>query len=268
MRRALLDFLRATHLIALADWSAAQWAALQLRSANTDYRRAHPQRSFPSPTLIYEVAGHADIAHFDETGARHARLIAERLRAVALRDAPRVLEWGCGPGRILAHLPDHLPSAKLYGCDPDARAIAHVRRALSHVEATRSAAMPPLPYGDGAFDAIYGISILTHLPERAADAWVRELARIVADDGCVLVTTHGDYAAGALSDSERAAYNAGKYVVRGGAPVGSRTFAAYLNATGAQRLFGAWFGGITHIPGNGVAIGQDIWVLKAPRRRA
>jgi methylase of polypeptide subunit release factors len=40
-----------------------------------------------------------------------------------LSDYPRILEWGCGCGRILLHMKDLANQVELYGVDIDAEAI-------------------------------------------------------------------------------------------------------------------------------------------------
>ena len=180
MRRTLLRVLRATHLIQFADSIVAHSAVRENARANEAYRAAHPERVFPDPALIYEVAGHAALKSFDRSGEAHARELATILREAHLGDAPAILDWGSGPARVLAHLPDALGAAeaRFFGCDPNQRAIAYARAAFSNITFTRSRDLPPLPYSPDTFHAIYGISILTHLPEEHVRAWIVELARI------------------------------------------------------------------------------------------
>lgn len=266
MRRALLELLRATHLIELADKTMALRASLRAGGENRAYRAAHPSRPFPDPLLIYEVAGHAKFAQFDRTGAAHARLIAEYLREVLPASAPRVLEWGCGPARILAHLGEALgaPDARLFGCDPDPRAVDYARAAYPRIEFMHSPPLPPTSYAAASFDAIYGVSIFTHLPIAAARAWTAELARLTAPDGGVLVTTHGDKAAARLEGADRDAFDAGRYVALGGAPVGSRTYVSYFNEKAGRALFGVHFDDVRFYPDDGQGFGQDVWLLRRP----
>ncbi len=267
MRSALLRFLRTAHLIGLADRAVAEQAAYRLRDANTAYQKAHPNRAFPEPTLVHEVAGHASLQVFDESGAAHASLIARWLLEAGLVPAPRILEWGCGPARILSHLPAALGdrAARFFGCDPDDQAIRFAARAHADISFQRSAPLPPAPYGAGAFDAIYGVSILTHLDEATASAWAGELARLVAASGIVLVTAHGEKAAARLGASEKRAFESGRYIALGGARMGSRTYVSYFNEAAGRRLFAPFFTDITHRPDDSVGLGQDVWLLRRPR---
>lgn len=269
MRRALLRILRATHLIQFADRFAAWRAASKLAALNASYRAAHPQRVFPDPALVFETSGHAALVVFDESGADYAQRIAALLNEAALPPNPRILDWGAGAGRILAHLPAAFETpAQLHGCDPNPRAVAHVRRALPYVAMAQSQDLPPAPYSDASFDAIYGVSILTHLSESAARAWIGELARLIADAGVVIVTTHGERAAQRLASTHRTAFEAGAFVELGGARIGSRTYLSYFNEAAGRALFSASFGDIAFHPSPSDDFNQDIWVLRAPRRSA
>lgn len=268
MRRAVLEILRATHLIGLADRAIALRAALQANGENRAYRAAHVRRAFPDPLLVFEVAGHAKLSQFDRSGAAHARVIADLLREAELPDAPRILEWGCGPARILAHLPEalNIEGALYSGCDPDVRAITFAKTAYSRIEFTQSPPLPPTPFAPGAFDAIYGVSIFTHLPAAAAKAWAAELARMCAPGGCVVVSTHGARAAARLEGRDRAAFEAGRYVTLGGAKAGSRTYVSYFNENAGHALFDPWFEHVWCKADEDGGFGQDLWVLRHPRQ--
>lgn len=270
MRRALIRALRATGLIETADKLVAWNAAREAARENEAYRTANPQRTFPDPALIFEVAGHARLKQFDETGRDHAQKIAALFREAGIPDSPRVLEWGCGPGRILTHMLAAIgdAGASFSGCDIDPRAIAYAQRALKNATCTLIAPLPPTPYGTNAFDAIYGISIFTHLNKDGAEAWTPELARLLSERGCAIVTTHGARASAGLSPADRAAFESGEYVVLGGASVGSRTYVSYFNEKAGRALFDPWFEDVRFTPDDGQGLGQDIWRLRIPRTRA
>ncbi len=267
MRRALLRFLRTARLIELADKAVAWRAAYKLRHENEAYRRSHPDRAFPPSMRVFEVAGHASLEAFDRSGGEHARVIAGLLREAGMPPAPRILEWGCGPGRILGHMPAALgdEGAQLHGCDPDARSIAFARSAYPAVAFQHIDPAPPTGYISGSLDAIYGVSIFTHLDEISARAWAGELARLSASDACVLVTSHGASAAARLEGAHKQAFDAGLYVALSGARVGSRTYASYFNEAAGRRLFEPFFDDLAFSAATPGGLGQDIWLLR--RRR-
>ncbi|MBL0141897.1 MAG: class I SAM-dependent methyltransferase [Betaproteobacteria bacterium] len=53
---------------------------------------------------------------------------------------------------------------------------------------------PPLPFPDGAFELIYGVSVFTHFRSDLQDLWLQELRRVTQPGGILLMTTHGQTA--------------------------------------------------------------------------
>jgi SAM-dependent methyltransferase len=141
------------------------------------------------------VPGHR-ITRFLESGAQVAADLEATLEELGrpLSNASRVLDFGCGNGRVLAHLAGRHPDGKpeLYGSDVDGEAIAWATRAYPHVRFAVNGYAPPLAFPDEHFDLVYSISIFTHLDEASQDAWLRELDRVVAPGGMLLVTTNGE----------------------------------------------------------------------------
>lgn len=108
------------------------------------------------------------------------------------RDA-KVLDFGCGPGRVAIWLRQQHPDWNLFATDIDAEAIHWARTNLSAVARfERNASMPPLHYADGYFDFVFSISIFTHLPEHIQSLWLSELARVTRPGGQLALTTHGE----------------------------------------------------------------------------
>lgn len=130
------------------------------------------------------------------------RALAPVDRTVA--DFSSILDFGCGCGRSIFALSSTLPDAELHGADIDAEAIAWLREhhaGLASYEVCPT--MPPTPYGDDSFDFVFGISVLTHLPEDMQFAWLEELRRITRPGGFVVLTTHGPHHYGALTEPDR-----------------------------------------------------------------
>lgn len=110
-----------------------------------------------------------------------------------LRSLHRILDFGCGCGRVLRPLRRHVTdNTSLFGTDIDDEAIAWCRENYSTVADFRvNGSLPPTPYEDGFFDFVYSISILTHLPEEMQFAWLHELRRIVRPGGLLMLSVHG-----------------------------------------------------------------------------
>ncbi len=96
----------------------------------------------------------------------------------------RVLDFGCGYGRVTRHLVGRIGVVE--ACDVDADAVAFVRDTLG-VEARVIGTEPRTP---GRYDAVVCTSVLNHFPEARFDAWVAALAPAVADGGVLVFSTH------------------------------------------------------------------------------
>jgi SAM-dependent methyltransferase len=161
------------------------------------YRRRSGDRRPLPPSRMRARAGSPGPAQFLEGGRGTADEIERVLDAAGRPFAgfERVLDWGCGAGRVISQLLDRAgPSARLYGCDVDAEAVAW---ALQHYPRARfavSQARPPLPFDADSFDLVYSISILTHLNEEQQLEWLRELGRVLRPGGLALLSVHGEHA--------------------------------------------------------------------------
>jgi SAM-dependent methyltransferase len=149
----------------------------------------------PSEELIYRVTGKRSRKWFWNTGNLSVKEINNVLSVIgkSIRDYSRVLDWGCGCGRILLHLKDVCQKIELYGVDIDSEAIAWAQQHIAWAECTVCDGLPPLSFPNGFFDLIYNCSVMTHLDEQYQDAWLDELQRVVNPYGLVLLTVSGDY---------------------------------------------------------------------------
>lgn len=112
------------------------------------------------------------------------------VRCLALPQAARVLEVGCGRGVALAALARLRQPRRLVGVDVDSEALAAARRALNaeRVDAElRVADVRALPFADGAFDVVVDFGTLFHISR--ADAALREIARVLTPGGVLVHET-------------------------------------------------------------------------------
>jgi SAM-dependent methyltransferase len=110
-----------------------------------------------------------------------------------LKDFKSILDFGCGCGRAIRALATLLPESKLWGTDIDGEAIEWLKNNYQkYAEFSVAPHFPPTVYEDQMFDLIYGISVLTHLPEDMQFQWLEELCRITKPNGYVILSTHGE----------------------------------------------------------------------------
>jgi len=135
-------------------------------------------------------------AKFLETGRTSLKDLELALSAVGdtLSEHERILEFGCGCGRIMRWMEDLGSTCTLVGTDIDARAIEWASENLPFARFDVNDGLPPTGYADGEFDLIVNHSVFTHLDEHYQDLWLAELQRIVSPDGMLVLSVHGEHA--------------------------------------------------------------------------
>jgi UDP-glucose 4-epimerase len=113
-----------------------------------------------------------------------------------LAECGACLDWGAGSGRVAAPMMRWAASGlALTGVDVDGFNVAFARAQAWGGDFLEAPFLPPLPFADAAFGAIYGVSVFTHLTEAAQWLWLSELRRLVPAGAPVIVTVHNEYAA-------------------------------------------------------------------------
>lgn len=95
----------------------------------------------------------------------------------------RVLEAGCGSGRVLAFLKE--AGARVVGVDFAAGALAESRRRRPDLPVL-AGDVTRLPFPDGAFDRVVSLGVVEHFEEGPV-AVLREHRRVLAPDGILLL---------------------------------------------------------------------------------
>lgn len=160
---------------------------------------AAPNIPLPRPELAARVLGHDrsdpnydPVAAFDSEGAGAKQAILDMVDPDYSLAGRRVLDFGCGAGKILRHFLAEAETAEFYGCDIDAPSISWLERHLSpplHVFVNEEA--PPLPLPDAHFDLIVASSVFTHLTDHWS-GWLIELHRVLRDDGLIIASFMGE----------------------------------------------------------------------------
>jgi ubiquinone/menaquinone biosynthesis C-methylase UbiE len=127
------------------------------------------------------LSGYSDARRIEELYKHYAGTLAGK----------RVLDWGCGHGRVIRHL-RRQRNVMCYGADIDADNIGWAQRHIPAIGFAVSSLMPPLPWDDESFDLVYGISVMTHLMPEVQLAWLAELRRVTRKGGHCILTYAGD----------------------------------------------------------------------------
>lgn len=213
-----------------------RFSRLRHKTANERFRATHPDFVLPPDYMLYE-AYRLDYQAYYEDGKATARWLTEALSPHVPSHRLRILEWGCGPARIIRHLPALLPGADVQGTDYNAETVAWCQATIAGITFSRNGLMPPLAFPAERFDMVYALSVLTHLSEANHFHWLDELWRVLAPRGLALLTTQGTAFSNKLVAEERRAFDSGELVVRGGVPEGHRSFSAFQPRAFMLRLF-------------------------------
>ncbi|MEV4282840.1 class I SAM-dependent methyltransferase [Actinoplanes xinjiangensis] len=102
--------------------------------------------------------------------------------------AARVLDYGCGYGRVMAELND-LGFGEVSGADVSATLIARGRRARPDLRFELITSPPVLDHPAGSFDVIVLFAVLTCVPDDAAQrGLVAELRRLLTAGGLLYLS--------------------------------------------------------------------------------
>lgn len=119
------------------------------------------------------------------------RLVLARSRAYGrpVGRATRVLDFGCGWGRITRFFLREVDPGNLVGSDCYAEALVEARRNSRWGQFVLTDPRPPAPFQDGSLDLIYLYSVFSHLAESIHLDWLREFHRLLRPGGLVIATT-------------------------------------------------------------------------------
>lgn len=157
-------------------------------------------RFMPVPPRELMLCGDGDFR------AIGAEFLAHFIRRGSLSPEDRVLDLGCGVGRMALPLTQYLRGGTYLGLDVIAPAIAWCARTISplypafsfaHLDVAHPLYNPggaidadavSLPVPDASVDFVALVSVLTHLDERALDRYAREIARVLSPGGRCFAT--------------------------------------------------------------------------------
>lgn len=125
--------------------------------------------------------------------------VTRLLRETAKRDA-RLLDIGCGTGRLLKQLAIAHPELRLFGVDMSPPYVQAARELLAGVpEASLTAENgESLPYRDAYFDAVTSAYLFHELPRPARRRVVAEMRRVLVPGGLLVVEDSAQLAESAL----------------------------------------------------------------------
>ena len=217
----------------------------------------------PPLELMARVVAHADWRTFLKTGEATAKALDGHACGAGLgfADAQNILDFGCGSGRVIRHLPQ-MTKAALYGVDYNPSLVDWCAANLPG-DYRQNQLHPPLDFPDGQFDIVYLLSVFTHLRIPTQREWLAELARVIRPGGLAMITFHdevqprfpdGDTARAALAEN-------GFYISKDLAE-GSNLIASFQTQDFTKQLFNEYFDVVNIMSRDESQVGQALGVLK------
>ena len=114
-------------------------------------------------------------------------------KGLELSKKNRILDFGCGCGRVISWLSYLYENSSFYGTDIDKEAISWCNDNISSIaKFSVNKNLPPFDYPNEYFSCVYSISVFTHLPEDMQIEWLKELHRITKKNGLLMLSIHGE----------------------------------------------------------------------------
>jgi SAM-dependent methyltransferase len=228
LRQRLAYVLRKMHLLPLADLFWFFRLYLLSYAANTRFKERYPDVHVPPPSVLYDILGDCSLAGYYQSGLEHALEISSIIAGERPGQPLKILEWGCGPARVLQYLKSPDGSGwELWGSDYNPRTVAWCQQHLSNIHFMHNGLEPPIPVEAGFFDVVYCISVFTHLSESLHHQWVAEIFRLLKPGGLLIGTFHGGTFRDQLTLGEQRLFDSGKLVVRDNIREGKKDYTAY-----------------------------------------
>ena len=257
------QLLRSIGAIRLVDNTRYQFMKYKNRIDNEKFKSENPDIAIPPDYLLYE-SHNINYRYYINNGKRNANDLIKLFQKHIDLNNKNILDWGCGPSRIIRHFPILVPNAHVFGTDYNKDTIAWNKKHITNVSFFENEINPPTNFDDDFFHAIYGLSIFTHLSEENHTNWINELHRISKVGAVLIITTHGENYKVKLTKSDQKKYEANTLVVKGNTLEGHRTYAAYQPPQFMRQLFKDKFEVLEHIPGPKDVdyFDQDKWIIK------
>jgi ubiquinone/menaquinone biosynthesis C-methylase UbiE len=107
---------------------------------------------------------------------------------IAGLDVSEMLDYGCGHAKLAIAAAQEL-GLTVHACDVDATLIQELSRDGNEVDFfTLAEDRPQLPLADGQMSLITCCDVIEHMPPTLRHAALREMRRVLADDGALIVT--------------------------------------------------------------------------------
>jgi SAM-dependent methyltransferase len=144
---------------------------------------------FPPASLMHRTSGLDNNSDFAAHGATILRALAAH-NAQPLGDYRSVLDFGVGVGRLARLFKGF--DGRYAGVDIDGLTVDWVKESLPWVDAHKTEPRQPLAFPDSTFDAVFSISVFTHMNEPDHLFYLDQLRRVAVPGARLFITVCGE----------------------------------------------------------------------------
>lgn len=232
------------------------------KHSNNKFKQRLPSFPLPPDELLFET-GQLNYQWYLESGRTAAAEFASYFHQFHPSPAKKVLDWGCGVGRVTRHLPEFFPEADITGIDINQSSIQWLQQHIPNSKFLLASDIhPPL---SSPFDLIIGISVLTHIPADQQSSSLLQLQQWLSPHGIACISTRGRHYHPELSSQQLRELNYTGLLTCGASLPGSRGMRTYHTPIGLQQLLPPELEVLLYYDGKqfpGILGGQDLWILQ------
>jgi SAM-dependent methyltransferase len=248
-------------------YNSTKSVSLDILREEIQYRKKNMPDGYPAPPkeLIFLIIGLRWSSIYFNSG----NVIFKEMKSlftknkIDINSFGKVLDFGCGCGRIIRHFNSNSNNVQLYGCDYNEGLINWCKDNLTFGSFTTNKLAPPSDYEDSFFDLIYARSVFTHLSDELQKLWIEEFKRVIKTGGYLYITTHGENTFHNLTHEEQAALRKEGILTVNSIIEGNNKCTTYQTRDFTEKKFSGGFEIVTFLPGkNNSTSPQDIYILK------
>ena len=148
-RVSLQRFFRAVRILPLVENLRYLHKCFVYKNSNREFVKENPGFALPPAYLAFDAYS-APAWKFYKYSGEDTAMFIKKVAEEYLGKEPAissVYEWGCGPGRVIRHLPEVFgTSVKIYGSDYNKETIDWCEQNLPGIRFFVNALMPPLDF--------------------------------------------------------------------------------------------------------------------------
>ena len=254
-------------LVSVLDFLLYQVSRSRNRKKNSNFRKKNPGLLIPPDYYLYETYK-LDYEEFFKDGKCTAKEIIEWTKKYFQEPPKKILDWGCGVSRVVMHIDKFTDTGStIFACDINEQMILFNKKSYKNISYSLISYKPPTNYENEYFDLIYGLSIFTHVEAGLQENWIKELFRILKNNGIFLFTTQGRFFYSKLLQKEKRLFNKYGVFSKTYQQKGHRMMSTYNSPAILRKIFEKYFEILEFHNGEidqTKTGGQDLWIVKKP----